>query len=112
MADALRASTQSGLSLRNFGPQSVDAASSMLLRHQIIDWFFTRFDLNDEITVSVNEVVCTTPGCAPLQTIVAVYAEGAARRFRFDKPLMAMRETDVFDLDPHAKGATSADLCC
>lgn len=112
MADALRASNLSGLSLRNFGPQSADAASSMLLRHQIIDWFFTRFSLNDEITVSVNEVVCTTPGCAPLQTVVAVYAEGASRRFRFDKKLTDMREADVFDLDPHARGATSADLCC
>lgn len=112
MSDLGVASTPSGLTLRNFGPQSADAARAAIMRHQIIDWFFTRFDLNDEITVSVNEVICTTPDCAPLQTIIAVYAEGAARRFRFDKPLTEMRETDVFDLDPHAKGATSADLCC
>ncbi len=112
MAEAMGESPSARFSLRNFGPQSADAATSMSLRLAVIDWFFGRFNLNDEITVSVNEIVCATPGCAPLQTIVAVYAEGASRRFRFDKPLTAMCEADVFDLDPHAKEATSADFCC
>lgn len=82
------------------------------MRLNVIAWFTERFFLNDEITVSVNEIACIKQGCPPLETVIGIFAEGASRRFKFQKPLAAMTMADVYALDPETRGVTDADMCC
>ena len=54
-------------------------------RLQVVDrleqWTRERFGLPKEAAVSVAEVACTLPGCAPLETVVMFWI--AAQRYQF-----------------------------
>jgi hypothetical protein len=54
------------------------------------------FDLPEDIVVSVCELACCKPGCADVETVVALLAPGEKPRVvRFPKPL---REINVVEL--------------
>jgi nitrate reductase delta subunit len=63
---------------------------------RVRDWTRARFKLPDETTVMVSEVACTLPGCAPLETIVAFWAEGGERHhFKVFKPVAEVVPEDL-----------------
>jgi hypothetical protein len=54
---------------------------------RVQDWTRKRFSLPESAAVMVTELVCTRPACPPLETMVAFWLEGDARRhFRVFKP--------------------------
>jgi nitrate reductase delta subunit len=51
-------------------------------------WTRERFGLDEDAAILVSELACTTPGCPPLQTLIAFWLEPAQRRhFKVFKPL-------------------------
>lgn len=60
------------------------------------EWTRQRFALSADATVTVAEVECTLPGCAPIETVVAFWGTDSVRhRFKVFKPLADVRETDL-----------------
>jgi hypothetical protein len=50
--------------------------------------------LGADAPVVVHEAACTEPGCAPVETIVAVL-DGTERTFRIDRPLADLTPADL-----------------
>jgi hypothetical protein len=59
-------------------------------------WTRRRFELSDEATVLVSELVCRRLGCPPLETVVAFWLEDDQRRhFKVFKPVAEVVDTDL-----------------
>jgi hypothetical protein len=59
-------------------------------------WTRRRFGIPDDAPVLVSELVCTVPGCAPLETVVAFWTENAERHhFKVFKPLQGIVPGDL-----------------
>jgi nitrate reductase delta subunit len=61
-------------------------------------WTRERFALDDDVTIMVNELACTLPGCPPRETVVAFWT-AADRRHHF-KVFKAAAEVTSDDLPP------------
>ena len=56
----------------------------------------TRFRLGEEDAILVTELACGTPGCPPLETIIAFWgADGQRRHTRVFKPVEGVVEDDL-----------------
>ncbi|MFH9820153.1 hypothetical protein [Streptomyces sp. NPDC017230] len=52
--------------------------------------------LDDDTAVMVRQLVCTEPGCPPLETVVAVLPmDGPARRWTLYRPADQITEDDL-----------------
>jgi hypothetical protein len=71
--------------------QDGDGAAAEQLR----EWTRARFALGEDTTVMVAEVVCTVPGCPPLETVVAFWIEGTRHHFKVFKPVAEVAEDDL-----------------
>lgn len=59
-------------------------------------WTRARFSLPEEAVVFVTELACISPGCPPLETIVAFWsAPGVRHQFKFFKPVQEVIEDDL-----------------
>ncbi len=59
-------------------------------------WTRDRFSLAEHATVLVSELVCTRPGCPPLETVVAFWTQDDERRhFRVFKPVAEVAANDL-----------------
>jgi nitrate reductase delta subunit len=62
-------------------------------------WTRKRFGLDPKTTIMAAQVSCDTPGCPPIETIVAFWGEDGARyRFKVFKPIAEV----VYDDLPYA----------
>jgi hypothetical protein len=68
-------------------------------RMQVIDrvteWTRERFKLPNAAAISVSEVACCIPGCAPLETVVMFWIEGQCYRFKLFKPVAQLTADDI-----------------
>lgn len=59
-------------------------------------WTRARFDLDAAAAVMATELICTRPGCPPLETMVAFWVYGNQRRhFRVFKPIADVAADDL-----------------
>lgn len=66
---------------------------------RIRGWVREAFGLGEESTISVMEMRCPDPDCPPHETIIAILdTPGAARRFRFAKPMAEIVRDEVVRL--------------
>jgi nitrate reductase delta subunit len=79
-------------------------------------WTRERFALAEDVALLVAEVVCTVPGCPPIETVIAFWTEADKRHhFKVFKPLS---EVVPDDLPPAFMKNALADLdgidcpCC
>ena len=64
---------------------------------RVREWVRARFALADDDTVSANEVACEVPGCPPLETVIAFWTEGGAKRhhYKIFKPIAEVSQDDL-----------------
>jgi nitrate reductase delta subunit len=65
---------------------------------RVRQWTPARIRLQDETTVRGSEVACGMPGCPPIETVFAVWADGIQRRH--GKVGQAVAEVVEDDLPP------------
>lgn len=53
-----------------------DAAGASAQRERVREWTRECLGLEDDVTISVNELVCREPGCPPTEVVVAVFRPG------------------------------------
>ena len=54
---------------------------------KVAEWTRVRFRLPKEAAISVAEVACTLPGCAPLETVVMFWIAEQRYQFKLFKPV-------------------------
>lgn len=54
---------------------------------RVTEWTRERFDLPQEAAISVAEVACRLPGCAPLETVVMFWIAEQRYQFKLFKPV-------------------------
>ncbi|MEO5845683.1 MAG: hypothetical protein ABIQ33_12670 [Caldimonas sp.] len=81
---------------------------------RVASWTRERFQLAEDASVLVSEVVCGLPGCPPLETVVAFWNETLLRhQFKIFKPIAQVLPDDL----PYAwqkrslAGAEGGDCC-
>ena len=71
---------------------------------QIKEWVRAHFKLGDDVTVIVAEIFCDMPGCAPIETHVAVLRAGARDQFRIMRPMKEVIKEDIRAMIPNPEG--------
>jgi len=59
------------------------------------EWTRERFKLPKEAAISVAEVACSLPGCAPLETVVMFWIAEQRYQFKLFKPLAEVVAGDL-----------------
>lgn len=71
---------------------------------QIKQWVREVYGLADDIPVIVAEIRCDIPGCAPVETIIAILEPGGRRQFKSPRPMKEVDKHDVKNLLPNPEG--------
>ncbi len=68
-------------------------------RRQALDrvraWTRERFDLGEDSAILVAEITCSVPGCPPLETVIAFWADGQRHHTKVFKPVAEVVEDDL-----------------
>ena len=62
---------------------------------RVADWTRERFSLPQEAAISVAEVACSLPGCAPLETVVMFWVAEQRYEFKLFKPVAEVAVGDL-----------------
>src|SRR5438876_4348497 len=62
---------------------------------RVTQWTRARFGLPIEAAISVAEVACTLPGCAPLETVVMFWIAEQPHQFKVFKPVAEVVVDDL-----------------
>ena len=62
---------------------------------RVTEWTRARFGLPREAAISVAEVACTLPGCAPLETVVMFWIAERRYQFKLFKPVAEVVVDDL-----------------
>jgi hypothetical protein len=62
---------------------------------QVAEWTRECFKLPKEAVISVAEVVCSLPGCAPLETVVMFWVAEQRYQFKLFKPVAEVVVDDL-----------------
>lgn len=62
---------------------------------RVTEWTRERFSLPQEAAISVAEVACTLPGCAPLETVVMFWIAEQRYQFKLFKPVQEIVADDL-----------------
>ncbi len=75
------------------------------LQGQIKEWVRNHFKLPETTTVLVAEIMCDQPGCAPVETIVAILnQDGSRTQYKSMRPMKEVKKEDVPHLLPNPEG--------
>ena len=76
-----------------------------MLFRSIKQWTRAYLRLDDEAVITVSELACTYPGCPLIETVIAVFEEGRARKWKLHRPKAAVTRTMIqqaLAAPPHA----------
>jgi nitrate reductase delta subunit len=62
---------------------------------RVREWVRARFALGEDTAILVAEVACAVPGCPPIETVVAFWAEQKRHHFKVFKPVAEVSEDDL-----------------
>jgi nitrate reductase delta subunit len=74
------------------------------LQGQIKEWVRAALSVPEDVAVLVAEIYCDQPGCAPVETHVAVLRPGGREQFRILRPLKEVIKEDVKRMIPNPEG--------
>lgn len=75
------------------------------LQGQIKEWVRARFTLPEDVTVLVTEIMCDQPGCAPVETIIAILRkDGTREQWKSARPMKEVKKEDIPHLLPNPEG--------
>ncbi len=74
------------------------------LQGQIKEWVRSQFRLPDDVAVLVAEIYCDMPGCAPIETHVALLRPTGREQFRMMRPMKEVIREDIRAMIPNPEG--------
>ena len=64
-------------------------------QNRVREWVRERFGLSGETAVLVAEVTCATPGCPPVETVIAFWHADRRHHYKVFKPVLEVVEDDL-----------------
>ncbi len=74
------------------------------LQGRIKEWVRAQFAVPAEVPVLVTEIYCDQPGCAPIETLVAILDPGGRRQFKMGRPMREVEKGDIRHMLPNPEG--------
>ena len=74
------------------------------LQGRIKGWVRGYYRLAEEVPVLVTEIYCDQPGCAPIETLVAILETGGRRQFKMGRPMREVGKEDIPHMLPNPDG--------
>ena len=71
---------------------------------QIKEWIRAHFKLAAEVPVLVTEIYCDQPGCAPIETLIAILEPAGRRQFKMGRPMREVAKEDIRHMQPNPDG--------
>ena len=65
------------------------------LQGQIKEWVRNHFTLTEDVTVLVAEIYCDQPGCAPIETHVAILKPATREQYRIMRPMKEVIKEEI-----------------
>jgi hypothetical protein len=62
---------------------------------RVREWTRQRFKLSDETAILISEIACALPGCPPLETVIAFWANEQRYHFKIFKPVAELVIDDL-----------------
>lgn len=82
-----------------------DGKKDRSLQGQIKEWVRAQYALPLETTVLVTEIMCDQPGCAPIETIIAIlHKDGRRDQYKSMRPMKEVKKEDIRHLLPNPDG--------
>ena len=79
---------------------------------RVREWTRERFKLSEEAAILVAEVACAVPGCPPLETVIAFWADGRRHHTKIFKPVAEVASDDLPPSWYKGALAVSDDFVC
>ncbi|MCU0535647.1 MAG: hypothetical protein MUD14_17285 [Hydrococcus sp. Prado102] len=64
---------------------------------QVKNWIYQVFEIDEQITISLNQLQCTEPGCPPLETVIVIMDE-SKQRYKIHKSIADIEREDILQL--------------
>lgn len=74
------------------------------LQGRIKEWVRAHYKVPEEIPVIVVEVYCDLPGCAPIETHIAILDPAGRRQYKLGRPMKEIYKEDMPHLQPNPDG--------
>ena len=74
------------------------------IQGQIKEWVRKHFKVPEEIPVLVTEIYCDQPGCAPIETLVAILYKENREQYKSMRPMKEVKKEDIPHLLPNPEG--------
>ncbi|MEX2035133.1 MAG: hypothetical protein WEA28_08070, partial [Xanthobacteraceae bacterium] len=78
--------------MRGFARKSPESVAAL---DRVREWVRARFALGEDTAILVAEVACAVPGCPPIETVIAFWAEEKRHHFKVFKPVAEVSEDDL-----------------
>ena len=78
--------------MRGFARKSPESVAAL---DRVREWVRARFALGEDTAILVAEVACAVPGCPPIETVIAFWAEEKRHHFKVFKPVADVSEDDL-----------------
>ena len=75
-----------------FGQKSHKASSQEI--QQVKQWIYQALQLDEEISISLSQLECTEPGCAPIETVINVMTS-PVQQYKIHKSIAEIEYSDV-----------------
>jgi hypothetical protein len=74
------------------------------LQGRIKEWVRAHLNLPEDVALLVAEIYCDMPGCAPVETHVAVLREKSRDQYRIMRPMKEVIKQDIPRMIPNPEG--------
>ncbi len=81
-----------------------DGKKDRSVQGQIKEWVRAHFKVPDDVTVLVTELMCDQPGCAPVETIIAILWPKGREQWKSPRPMKEVAKEDIRHLLPNPEG--------
>ena len=78
-----------------FGKKSQKANSQEI--KQVKEWIYQAFQLDEEISISLSQLQCTEPGCAPIETVINLMTN-PVQQYKIHKSIAEIEYSDISKL--------------
>ena len=75
-----------------FDPSPSKISSAEL--RQLKNWAYETLALDQDVPISISQLKCTEPGCAPLETVIAVMSQ-PPQTYKIHRPATEIERDDV-----------------
>ena len=71
---------------------------------RIKEWVRAHFKVAEEVPVLVTEIRCDQPGCAPVETLIAILDPAGRTQYKSRRPMKEVIKEDMRHLEPNPDG--------